>query len=111
MTPPDIAARLLFHIYQREPIEEMLVAELGVGTGMLMCGLVFVGAGYVLGVEIDEKYVGVAQGQLEEKVEGGHFDLIRADATNLRLRSKQVDMVVMNPPFGTKQENVDTKFL
>ena len=111
MTPPDLAAKLLFHIYQREPVEEMLVAELGVGTGMILCGLVFIGAGYVLGVEIDEKYVGVAQRQLQEKVEGGNFDLIRADATNLKLRVKQIDMVVMNPPFGTKEENADTKFL
>jgi putative methylase len=64
MTPPDIAAKLLFLIYQTEPIENMLVADLGVGTGMLICGLVFIGAAYAIGVELDQKYVYVARDQL-----------------------------------------------
>jgi predicted RNA methylase len=50
MTPPDIAAKLLFLIYQTEPIENFVVADLGVGTGMLICGLVFIGAAYAIGV-------------------------------------------------------------
>jgi predicted RNA methylase len=29
----------------------------------------------------------------------------------LNLRSKQVDLVVMNPPFGTKEEGIDMKFM
>lgn len=53
MTPPDLAAKLLFHIYQNEPIEDMLVADLGVGTGMLICGLVYIGALHAIGVELD----------------------------------------------------------
>lgn len=32
---------------------------------MLICGLVFIGAQYALGVELDEKYVFVAKDQLE----------------------------------------------
>jgi len=78
------------------------VADLGVGTGMLICGLVYIGAMHAIGVELDEKYAYVAQKQLELKVEGGSFELIRADVSRLRLRPKQVDLVVMNPPFGTK---------
>lgn len=50
MTPPDIAAKLLFLIYQNEPIENFVVADLGIGTGMLICGLVFIGAAYAIGV-------------------------------------------------------------
>ena len=80
----------------------MIVAELGTGTGMLLCGLVYIGAYFSLGVEIDEKYIRIAQEQLENKVEGGNFDLILADATSLRMHHKKIDMVVMNPPFGTK---------
>ena len=51
----------------------MLVADLGTGTGMLMAGLVYIGALHCIGVEIDEKYVRVAERQIEEKLEGGNF--------------------------------------
>ena len=55
--------------------------------------------------------MGVSQKQLEDKVEGGSFELIRANASTLKLREGQVDLVVMNPPFGTKEEGIDVKFL
>ena len=67
MTPPLLAAQLLFHIYHNEPIEEMVVADLGTGTGMILSGLMFIGSLYGIGVEVDEKYIRVAQSQLEEK--------------------------------------------
>lgn len=59
----------------------MSVLDLGTGTGMLLCGLIYIGAGYGLGVEIDEKYVNIAQKQLSEKVEGGNFELINANVS------------------------------
>ena len=73
MTPPLMAAQLLFHVYQNEPIEQMVVADLGAGTGMLMAGMVYIGALHCIGVELDEKYVRVAEKQLEDKLEGGSF--------------------------------------
>jgi len=51
----------------------MVVADLGAGTGMLMAGLVYIGALHCIGVELDEKYVRVAEKQLEDKLEGGSF--------------------------------------
>lgn len=44
-------------------------------------------------------------------MEGGAFDLINANVARLKLRPKTVDLVVMNPPFGTKEEGIDMKFL
>ena len=111
MTPPVVAAQLLFHIHQRERVEEMVVADLGMGTGMLLTGLIYIGAVHSIGVELDQKYIRMAQKQLEEKVEGASYELINADVTALKLRKQQIDMVVMNPPFGTKEEGVDSKFL
>ncbi len=65
MTPPLVAAQLLFHVYQYEDVESMVVADLGVGTGMILAGLIYIGASFSLGIEIDEKYVRVTQKQLE----------------------------------------------
>ena len=44
MTPPDIAAKLLFYIYQNQPVEDYIVADIGIGTGMLMCGAIYLEA-------------------------------------------------------------------
>ena len=111
MTPPLVAARLLYHVHQHERVDQMVVADLGTGTGMILTGLVFIGALHSIGVEIDPQYALVALKQLEDKVEGGSFEIINADVSRVRLRGKQVDLVVMNPPFGTKEEGIDTKFL
>lgn len=37
--------------------------------------------------------------------------MIHANVARLKLRSKLVDLVVMNPPFGTKEEGIDMKFM
>jgi len=80
----------------------MLVADLGTGTGMLITGLVYIGSLYAVGVELDEKYVGVTKEQLDDKVEDGLYEVINANIARLRFRHKSIDLVVMNPPFGTK---------
>lgn len=47
MTPPDIAAKLLYYIYHNEPIEQYTVADIGIGTGMLICGAIYLEAKYI----------------------------------------------------------------
>ena len=64
MTPPLVAAQLLFYIHQKEKIEDMVVADLGTGTGMLLTGLIYIGSMHAIGVELDEKYIGVTDKQL-----------------------------------------------
>ena len=59
----------------------MVVADLGIGTGMLLTGLIYIGAYHSVGVEIDSKYIRVAQRQLEDKVEGASYELIHADVS------------------------------
>ena len=49
---------------------------------------------------------------LEEKVEGADYSLILADARNIRFTTNYpIDMVIMNPPFGTKEAGIDMVFL
>lgn len=107
MTPPDIAAKLLFHIHNTEPLHQLTVADLGIGTGMLMCGLIYVGAQFVVGFEVDEEYIEASREMLDEKVDGADYELVLTDLRYMRMREagvkdRLVNMVVMNPPFGTK---------
>ena len=67
-TPPDMAAGLLHYISQNHDIEESIVCDLGVGTGMFLAGLLFLGAPYAVGYEIDEKYLRLACEAIEEKL-------------------------------------------
>ncbi|KRX05702.1 hypothetical protein PPERSA_09842 [Pseudocohnilembus persalinus] len=103
MTTPDIAAQMMFEIYHREPnLENMISGDLGCGTGMLMAGMLYIGTMYVVGFEIDTKYVKRTQEQLMEKFEDESlFDLVNINVKNLnnKCKYKMLDIVVMNPPF------------
>ena len=58
---------------------------------------------FVMGMELDEQYLLASQKMLEEKVEGADYSLILADARNVKFTPNHpIDMVIMNPPFGTK---------
>jgi len=50
---------------------------------------------------------------LEDKFEDSSlFDLIKIDMTNFNLFNEKIfDIVLMNPPFGTKIAGIDVKFI
>lgn len=83
------------------------VADIGTGTGRLAIGASLLGAGYVLGVDIDHQSLKIAM--LNSKRLGTQLDWILGDIDELR--NDSFDTVVMNPPFGTKREHNDIRFL
>lgn len=65
-----------------------------------------------MGIELDEQYIFRTQKMLEEKVEGADYQLILADARYFSIRPNHpIDLVIMNPPFGTKEAGIDMVFL
>lgn len=52
-TPPDLAAHVILAAHAEGDIEDRLVADLGCGGGVLGIGAAHLGAGYVLGIDID----------------------------------------------------------
>jgi predicted RNA methylase len=105
--PAGLAADILFEAcYVYDDIENRSVADLGTGTGRLALGASMLGAGYVVGVDLDLLSLGVAL--KNAKLLGLHPDWVRGDIENLR---GKVDTVLMNPPFGTKQRHADIHFL
>ena len=132
MTSPQQAAATLLAIEsQYRDVIGKSVADLGCGTGMLGIGAAILGADYVLGVEKDEDAIEMCQQNLDD-IEIPHVDLICLDVVllNNMLKSiehanpkldsiigcglyKKFDTVIMNPPFGTKDEshNIDMLFL
>ncbi|MGA3404282.1 MAG: METTL5 family protein [Candidatus Bathyarchaeia archaeon] len=106
-TPADIAADLLFRAcYTYGDINGKTIIDLGTGTGRLAIGAAILEAKSVVGIDVDSESLYAASAnsrrmRLDVNWVVGDIESIR----NL------FDTVVMNPPFGTKQEHADIRFL
>eukprot|EP00088_Acartia_fossae_P039577 TRINITY_DN41205_c0_g1_i1.p1 TRINITY_DN41205_c0_g1~~TRINITY_DN41205_c0_g1_i1.p1 ORF type:complete len:211 (+),score=64.29 TRINITY_DN41205_c0_g1_i1:359-991(+) len=112
-TRPHIAACMIHTMASSfDDIEGRSILDLGCGCGVLSIGCVMLGAGSVLGLDIDTDALDTCQQNLEA-FDIDNVDLVQSSvlaADNL-LREK-VEVVVMNPPFGTKHnKGLDMIFL
>jgi|TARA_Y100000310_G_C20599284_1_gene772149 putative methylase len=110
-TDADIAAEMLWQAYMKEDIGKVSV-DLGCGPGMLGIGLLALGAEKVYFVDADQKVIDIAKKNLA-KMESEYNMVGEAvfrcqDIDNF---NEQIDLVVMNPPFGTKVRHTDKIFL
>ena len=107
MTPPVVAARLLFHAYMKEDIEGRSVLDLGCGTGIIACGAALLGAEGVFGVDIDPHAVAAAY--RNAKKAGITAEFVTDDISSFSCRHH--DTAVMNPPFGAQKKYADRPFI
>jgi len=112
-TRPHIAACMIHTMASTfGDIEDRSILDLGCGSGVLSIGCVMLGAANVLGLDIDPDALDTCQQNLEA-FEMDNVDLVNgnvADADQI-LRQK-FDVVLMNPPFGTKRnKGLDLLFL
>ncbi len=104
-TDSEIAAQLIHNADMLGDIEGKHIADLGAGTGILGLGALYYGASHVTLVDIDEKALSIAaQNARALNVEG--ITYIHAPVQPVR-----ADVVLMNPPFGTKTVHADKEFL
>lgn len=107
MTDADVAATILWDAYMKGDIEGKRVADLGCGTGILGMGALLLG-GRVYFVEIESLAMGIAKENVQNSKSESSADFFMMDVSDF---DKKVDTVIMNPPFGTKSEHSDRKFL
>lgn len=105
-TPADVAAPLLFEAFAAGDLEGRSVLDLGCGTGVLAIGAAVLGAGPVVGVDLDPMAVDVARREAARLGADVRFEV--ADVASWEGR---VDTVVMNPPFGAQRRGADRPFL
>ncbi|XP_055616512.1 rRNA N6-adenosine-methyltransferase METTL5 [Toxorhynchites rutilus septentrionalis] len=114
VTPSHIASHMLYMIQTNyDDLENKLVLDLGSGAGMLSVGASLLGAAYVLGIEIDSDAIEIFKNNVSEfdlnNVDCVRWDVLRLGDANL---NSAFDTIVMNPPFGTKQnKGIDMTFL
>jgi len=105
--PADLAAEILFTAcYVHDDIRGRDVIDLGTGTGRLALGASLLGAGYVVGIDIDLPSLKLASEA--EKSLHAEADFILGEIGTVR---GSMDTVLMNPPFGTKKPHADIEFL
>ncbi|XP_075969848.1 methyltransferase like 5 [Anticarsia gemmatalis] len=113
-TPAHLAATALYTIQtQFESIEGCTVLDAGCGPGIWGIGAALLGAGAVTAVDIDDEVLQVFKENVDE-MEVTNIDAIQCDFldSNVCRWEGYFDTVLMNPPFGTKNNaGMDMKFL
>jgi len=107
-TSSRIASYMLWIAYLKGDIEGCIVADLGCGTGILSLGALLLGASGVLCIDIDCSALTVAKHWIENYSTIG-IEALCCDVTCISLR--EIDTVVMNPPFGVYRRGADILFL
>lgn len=114
-TTPHIAAHMLYTMDTSfGDIEGKLVGDLGCGCGVLSIGSCILGSGMTIGFDIDSDALEIASRNCVE-FESDNFELVQCDVQQILLChkwKKKFDTIVMNPPFGTKNnKGIDLEFL
>lgn len=114
-TPPHIAAHMIYNMHAGfGDVDGKLVADLGSGCGMLSIGALLMGAGHVVGFEVDSEAIGTFRTNTQE-MDIDAIDVVQLDVVNdldTQRFAGAFDTVVLNPPFGTKNNaGIDMKFL
>lgn len=99
----EISAEILWELYLNNEIPEK-VADFGAGTGILGIALLELGSSVTF---IEKEADAIID--LKENLEGYEdYEIVEGDVLN---NSSDFDLVVMNPPFGTRRKGADIEFL
>ncbi len=110
-TPSSIAAEWIWNMALKREVAGKIILDAACGPGILGIGLLLLGAKKIYFVDKD-----VAAMQLCIS----NYNLVKAEyeigeaafiVHDISLFDGEADIVVQNPPFGTKQEHADKKFL
>lgn len=112
-TSAHIAAQLAHTMHDGfDDVEGKTICDLGCGTAMLSIACALQDAAHVVGVDGDEEAIQVAERNICDMELARCVELLRADVVQgMPFEDNAFDVVVMNPPFGTKRRGVDMVFL
>ncbi|CAD5210164.1 unnamed protein product [Bursaphelenchus xylophilus] len=119
-TDAEMAVDIIEAISEIEDeIGGMRIADFGCGPGILMGGMALMGAKECVGFEIDPQVIQVCESNLaalegdldpDQVVQVRNEDIL--SETFKVAEDKLFDLIVMNPPFGTKNnEGIDLRFV
>ena len=110
-TPSSIAAEWLWMMFMKQEVQGKIILDAACGPGILGIGALLLGAQKVFFVDKDADALRLCQDnykEIKEEYDIGKAVFVQMDITEF---DKPVDLVVQNPPFGTKDKHADKKFL
>jgi putative methylase len=110
-TPSHIAGEWIWSMALNGEVAGKVFLDAACGPGILGMGLLLMGARKVYFLDKDEKVMESCVenfNALKAEYEIGAAEFVVGD---ISLFDGEVDIVVQNPPFGTKEEHLDKKFL
>lgn len=122
-TDGETAADILWNMYILGDIDGKVIVDLGAGTGILGIGAGLLGTKKVILVDMDKTALRIAKENiLKVKSEGYNsicdMEIIERDIEEIGFKERggreegiKGDVVVENPPFGTKVRHADMRFL
>ncbi len=113
-TPSEIAADWLWNMAMQSEINSRVFLDAGCGPGTLGLGLLLLGARKVYFLDKDAAVLEVCRRNFEKlssEYELGEAEFIASDISLFDGEEGEIDGVVQNPPFGTKEKHHDKKFL
>ncbi len=107
-TDSEIAADVLWTAKMLGDIEGKKIIDLGCGTGILGIGALLLGAEEVIFVDKDKKALALLNKNLDSLDVTEGFRIVHADIAEF---DDKADVVIENPPFGTRERHIDKDFL
>jgi putative methylase len=114
-TDSQTASRIIHAAYMNKDIEGKRIIDLGCGNGILGIGCLILGAEKVIFLDIDKESISLTKENIQTASDligkdlSSRTEFIVADIKDIKL--PQADMIIENPPFGTRTKNIDTLFL
>lgn len=112
--PGELASQIINIAYLSGDIKNKLVADLGCGTGRLTIGSALMGAKEVIGIDIDEESIKVAEENVkiaESLTNQKIHHKIKFIQKNILEWNEKVDTIIQNPPFGIQSSHADRPFI
>ncbi|MBW2963417.1 METTL5 family protein [Candidatus Woesearchaeota archaeon] len=110
-TPSEIAADWLWNMANLGDVASKVIVDLACGPGFLGLGALLLGAKKVYFVDKSKEAMEICKrnyNKLKEEFDIVGSEFIVGDVTDFNV---PVDVVIQNPPFGTKVKHIDKLFL
>ena len=110
-TPSNIAADWIWQMTLNGDVISKVILDAACGNGILGLGLLLMGAKKVFFIDKDPEAIKIALDNynlLKAEYELGEAKFLNED---ISLFDGIVDLIMQNPPFGTKEMHADKKFL